>query len=514
MKPLPISKQSFRSMREYGFLYVDKTEHLWRMAHLPKQYFYSRPRRFGKSVTLETLKELFLGSRHLFEGLWIYDRWDWSKKYPVIHIAFNKIGYLEIGLENAITQVLKGIAGKHGLSLENETPGLLFEELIQKLHDSQGAVVVLIDEYDKPMIDYLNKENLHQAKENQKTLKAFYSVLKGSEDMLRFLFITGVSKFSKVSVFSDLNHLSDLTMHPAYAAMTGYTQPELEHYFEEYLAQQQANSGQTREQLLASLCLWYDGYTWDAKTHVYNPFSILSFFDQGIFTNFWFQTGTPTFLIRLLKERLYFDFDNVKADDSIFESYELDKLDTVPLLFQTGYLTIKEMDAEFGTYVLGYPNREVKESMLRHLFGAFSHREASGSTGVIQDLAKALRRHDLDETMRLFNNLFQAIPKDIFIAHSEAYFHSVIYLTFLYLGLFVEAETHSGNGHLDAAVTLADRIYIFEFKLDKTAEYALSRLKAKDYAARFRLKGLDIIGVGVRCSSKKRLLSDWKEEKV
>ncbi len=513
MKPLPLSKQSFRAIRREDFLYVDKTEHIWRMARYSRQYFLSRPRRFGKSLTIETLRRLFMGEKELFEGLWIYDHWDWTKSFPVIHIAFNEIGYLTVGLEKALHNTINSIAAEHQLTLEAESYDQRFAELVRKMGKDQG-VVILIDEYDKPLIDYLNKENLHQAKENREILKAFYGVLKGADDYLRFLLITGVSKFSRVSIFSDLNHLIDLTINTNFTTLTGYTQEELEQNFDEYLVQYSQEMGIEKAAMLEKIRQWYDGYTWDGKNHVYNPWSVMTFFNGGGLSNHWFQTGTPTFLIKLLKERFFYDFEKVETSNAIFESYDLENLETVALLFQTGYLTISSKEEEDGTYILDYPNKEVKESMLRHLLGGFSHSSSVTNSAIIRRLAAAMRRQDMTAALEILDGFFQAIPADIFIANREEYYHSVVYLAFMYLGLFVEAEVHTGKGHLDAAVTTADRIFIFEFKLDHSAEVAMEQIHRNNYAARYRHKMLPITAIGVNFSSAQKRIGEWKTEEL
>jgi hypothetical protein len=512
LQSLPLSKQSFRSIRNGGYLYVDKTEFILNLAKQDKQYFFARPRRFGKSLACETLQALFLGEKHLFEGLYIYDKWDWSKKYPVLHIKFNKTGYLDIGLPKALDGVIDDFAKDYGITLTKESLGQRFEELIRNLWTEGRGVVVIIDEYDKPLIDYLNKDDLPTAKANQATLKAFYSVLKGSEDYLRFLFITGVSKFSRVSVFSDLNHLTDISIHKQFISLAGYTQDEVERNFQPHLQEASIEHNLEMPILLAKIKHWYDGYTWDGKTHLYNPFSFMSFLDSGFFMNYWFKTGTPTFLIRLLKQINEYDFEEVHTSSIIFDSYDVDNLEPVPLLFQTGYLTIKSMDTERGVFTLGYPNHEVKDSFLQYLIGAFSYRDATKVAPIIFRLRDTLEAHNLEGVKKAINDMLQSIPKDIFLADREAYYHSVIYLSFLYLGTQVEAETHTGEGHLDAGVTLADHIYLFEFKLDRTGDYALKYMKDRNYAARFQQKGLPITGIGVSFSSETRKINGWEIE--
>ena len=306
MKKLPIGLQDFARLRKEDYLYVDKTELLYQLATGGVYYFLSRPRRFGKSLLVSTLSELFQGNQTLFEGLWIHDHWDWQQTNPIIHLSLNSLGYKEVGLERALTLRLNKIAAQYGLTLQSEANALRLQELIERLHASFGQAVVLIDEYDKPILDYL--DDLPRAQAHRELLKSFFSVLKDADPHLRFVLLTGVSKFSRVSIFSELNNLNDLTVHARYATLLGYTQKELEHYFADRIDQLASDFG-GREALLSQIKQWYNGYSWDAQHYVYNPFSILSFFDKRTFENFWFETGTPTFLVKLLNRQQKYDLE-------------------------------------------------------------------------------------------------------------------------------------------------------------------------------------------------------------
>lgn len=361
---LPIGIQSFSELRTRNMLYVDKTPQIHRLISTGKYYFLSRPRRFGKSLTLSTLRAIYEGKRELFQGLWIENQWDWEKVHPVIHLSFSSIGYRTLGLEAAIAAELHIISKTFGVELQEQAIDRQFDELIRKLAQRDGKVVVLIDEYDKPLIDYL--DDIPLAKANQQVMKTFYSVIKDSDPYLQFLLITGVSKFSKVSIFSDLNHLFDLTFAREAVALTGYTQTELEHYFTPYMQEMEDNLGLDHTALLEKMREWYNGYSWDGRTRVYNPFSILNFFRAGDFRNFWFETGTPTFLLKLLREQNLYKLDNLTVHERTFSSYDIEYLQALPILFQTGYLTIKAKQA-FGLYTLDYPNSEVRESLLDYI---------------------------------------------------------------------------------------------------------------------------------------------------
>jgi hypothetical protein len=507
-KKLPIGLQSFRKLREEDFLYIDKTEMIHRMVTEGNYYFLSRPRRFGKSLTLSTIRELFSGHKELFAGLWVERNWNWDEKHPIIHISFSSIGFKELGLEKATEIRLREIARENGLILEKEGLSQQFEELIKKL-SVKNKVVLLIDEYDKPIIDFL--DDIPHAKANQQFLKTFYSIIKDADIHIRFLLITGVSKFSKVSIFSELNNLNDLTIDRRFADMLGYTQTELEFSFDEYLMEAQKRLGLDRHSLLQMIRDWYNGYSWDGKTFVYNPFSILNFFQKADFQNFWFSTGTPTFLIKLLRDREQVELENIKVDQSVFESYDLDHLDTLSLMFQTGYTTIKSI-GEFGIYTLDYPNKEVKESMLRHLIGEFRHASPALTTPIVVRLRQTFLENDLEEVITIINGLFKSIPSHLFIKEKEAYYHSIVFLVFQYLGQFIEAEAHTSDGRADAVVQTQDRIYILEFKLDKSAREAMEQIRAKGYAEKYKLPGKEVVGIGINFSSSTKSVAEWLTE--
>ena len=505
---LPIGQQDFRGIREEGALYVDKTEHIHRLVTAGKYFFLARPRRFGKSLTLSTINELFSGSRELFEGLWIEDWWDWSRTNPVIHIGFSRLGYQDIGLEQAILRELDLQAEHFGIELAGEGISFRFQELLIKLNEQSGRVVVLIDEYDKPLIDYLSKEELPRALEHQRLLKSFYSILKDNDAKLRFLLVTGVSKFSKVGVFSDLNNLSDVTLSAATACLMGITSHELEIHFGQAIdaMQQEMKQPNLRDEIRE----WYNGYSfYDGERAVYNPFSILSYFSEGRFKNFWFATGTPTFLVDLMRERLYFELKQQHIDESGFEAYQLDRLETTPLLFQTGYLTIKAYDPQFRLYTLDYPNREVKDSMLRYLIGAFSHTPAFTSTTAVARLHKAFQTNDIEEAVALINDLFQSIPHQLFVDAKENLYHALIHLLFTYLGQFMQSEVSTLRGRIDAVVQTDTHVYIMEFKLDQSAETALAQIKERDYAAAYQLGEREVVAVGVNFSSEEKRIDGW-----
>lgn len=506
LKKLPVGIQTFEEIINDGYLYIDKTQGLHELITTGKYYFLSRPRRFGKSLTLSTLKAIFTGQKALFAGLWIEKRRDWGKTNPVIHLQTSKLDYQTLGLDAALQRALHQIAGQYGMNITAPSLKTLFAELLEKLAQQQGKVVLLIDEYDKPLIDYV--DNIEQAKANQQTLKNFYSVIKDSDPYLQFLLITGVSKFSKVSVFSDLNNLYDISRDHRFAGLVGYTQDELEHYFSPYLPAVGQRLKMDRASLLVQLKDWYNGYSWDAETFVYNPFSILSFFQAQSFENFWFETGTPTFLIRLLREQQLFNLDNQQASSLVFSSYDIERLQILPILFQTGYLTIKAKD-EFDLYQLSYPNREVRNSMLMYLIGDIRHDDPTATTPLVVHLHKAFQSNDLEQVVSIIKTIFKKIPSHIFIKEAESYYHSLIYLVFFYLGQYTQAEVNDSTGRIDCVVQTRTHIYIIEFKLDKSAEIALQQVRDKDYAGAYRTDPRQKVLVGINFSSKHKTVDGW-----
>ena len=510
MKKLPIGLQDFARLRQEGYLYVDKTELLYQLATSGVYYFLSRPRRFGKSLLVSTLAELFQGQQELFEGLWVHDRWDWNKTYPVVHLSMNSLGYKEVGLEKALMLRLEKIAAHYGLILQSEANSLRLQELIELLHDSFGKAVVLIDEYDKPILDYL--DDLPQATHHRELLKSFYAVLKDADPHLRFVLLTGVSKFSRVSIFSELNNLKDLTVHSQYATLLGYTQAELEHYFADRIEQLAPDFG-GREALLDQIKQWYNGYSWDAKHFVYNPFSILNFFDRATFENFWFETGTPTFLIKLLNQERQYDLEDVQARPLVFSSFELERIQPLALLFQTGYVTIKAVDKN-RIYTLSYPNYEVKDSLLQYLLAEYSHQYPSDTSLLAFQMKQALEQGDITEFAVTLNSLFASIPYQIFIADKEAYYHSITFLALSLVGSFVQVEVSQAKGRPDAVVHTEQTIYVLEFKLDKSAEVALEQIREKGYAQSYLALGRTVKAVGLNFSSQDKALNQWMEEEI
>jgi hypothetical protein len=496
----PLGQQDFREIILDGKIYVDKTHFVYQLITTQKYYFLSRPRRFGKSLFLSTLDYLFQGEKELFKGLYIYDKWHFEA-YPIIRISFSSIGYREIGLQIAIEQVLIEIANSYQIKLSKNNNSLNFQELIQKLHQKyQKGVVILIDEYDKPLIDYLNKDNLHQAKENREILKSFYSILKDADPYLKFLLITGVSKFSKVSIFSDLNNLTDLSTQLDYNEICGISQAELELNFEEEL------KIYDKEEIKR----WYNGYKFHINGEtLYNPFSLLSFFSgKGDYQNFWYTTGTPTFLMKMCREQHLYKFEEISLNKGDLGNFDIENLKIFPVLFQTGYITIKGENALLRNYKLSFPNLEVRESYLRSLTDQYIHGNTESSSAILENLLESLQTKDVEKMKTAINAAFAHIPYDLWQKENEAYYHAIVHLLFSLLHVYIFSEVHTQNGRADAIVIHENEIYCMEFKLNQSAEMALAQIKTKGYTERFKEKGIPIHYIGINFNSENRKVEE------
>jgi hypothetical protein len=512
MKNLPIGIQTLTEIRNRNCVYVDKTQLVHQLVTTGKYYFFARPRRFGKSLLISTLKELFLGNKAVFERLWIENKWDWTKKNPVLHFSFDAMSYTQLGLKDAIIQELKLLSNHYEIELTATDYKTQFKELISKASKKHGKVVVLIDEYDKPIIDFLEKETIEQAKANRDILREFYSVLKNADADLELVFITGISKFSKVSIFSLLNNLKDISLSEQYATLTGYTQEELEYYFADYLQEIQTKLKLSREELLKHTKIWYNGYSWDGISRVYNPFGTLNFLSDKVFRNYWFSTGSPNFLIAQMRKHTQFAVENTIANNITLERYDIENLELIPLLFQTGYLTVKEMDVMTGDMVLDYPNKEVRESMYQFLIDDLAKSQIRTHTGrTIQDMNKALISKDLGQVKEIINGLLADMPFHTFDKQTEGLYHGLVHLIFSYLGMFVQSEVHSSRGRADAVVQTMTDIFIFEFKFNKTAQEALDQIHNKKYADKYRASNKPITGIGLNFNPNERQIDGWIE---
>jgi len=502
MRKYPIGLQDFREIITGNYIYIDKTEIINQLITSGKYYFLSRPRRFGKSLLLSTIKEIYSGSKDLFKGFWIENNWDWNKIHPVIHLKFASMGYESLGLENAIINSLNEIGQQYGIVLQNQFLDLRFKELITKLSVDK-KVVILIDEYDKPIIDYLEK--LEIAYENRTVLKRFYSVLKDNDQNIEFLLITGVGKFTKVSIFSDLNNLQDISIDKNFSTLVGITQKELDFTFSKEIEEFSIEN----ENIRADIKRFYNGYSWGSKETVYNPFSVLNFMKTGEMKIFWFETGTPTFLIEQVKKRSLFNFEEIDADLDSLSDLNIDHINSTALLFQTGYLTITDYDKETGIYTLKYPNKEVKDSLNRRLLVAYRYSEQGTSTPLVIHLLKAFKANDIEEVVNIINTAFETIPYDLWKGATELHYHALTHLIFTLLGSFTESEVHSARGRCDMIVKTATHIFALEFKLDKPAELALNQIEEKGYLKPFALDPRTKVTIGISFSSEKKGIESY-----
>lgn len=510
MQRYPVGIQDFSELRKGGYVYVDKTALAYKIINQSKYYFLSRPRRFGKSLFVSMLECLFQAGgdprkKEYFEGLNIYEKWNWEETNPVIKISFSNIGHKSMGLEQAIQKVLNEIADKYSVQFEAVEIDQKFKELIEKLSVKYGNVVILIDEYDKPIIDFLGTDN-PKAIENRNIMKSFYSILKDADPYLKLVFITGVSQFSRVSIFSDLNNLRDLTVNKEFEAICGISQAELESNFvEEY---QQYDTTKMKK--------WYNGYSWGGKNQMYNPFSLLSFFvSNGEFNNYWFETGTPTFLLNLNLSNQKYDFEDIKIPSLQLKAYDIERLQLIPLMFQTGYLTIKNYDEEDDLYELSYPNEEVRRSYVSLLADAYTHSYNEPIQVMATEIRNALRIADLKKVESILNSVFKSLPYEVWQKENEHFYHAIIHLTFRLLGIYVESQVQTSDGRMDALVKVNDYVYAFEFKLDESAENALQQVKDKGYLQPYFHQNKYCIGVGINFSTATKKVEKlvWEEMK-
>ena len=531
-RKLPIGVQSFEKLRRAGYLYIDKTSFLWQLVQVSSPYFLSRPRRFGKSLFLSTLAAYFRGQKELFKGLYLEkaeeeqaaqeNRTPWQA-YPVLYLDFNTGQYeLSGALDETLSYFLDTEEPKYNLQKNGLSHAKRFTSLIQAAYQQTGKqVVILVDEYDKPLLQTMGvNEELNEHYRN--TLKAFYSVIKTCDQYIRFAFLTGVTKFSKISIFSDLNNLKDISLHESYAGMCGITQKELETNFQPEVQALAEKQKLDYPQALAALKQWYDGYLFHpAGVGMYNPYSILNAFDDKELKSYWFGTGTPTFLVNFLKEAHYYipNLDGkVELDEEGLQTYRAVAQDALPILFQAGYLTIKEYISDLRLYRLGFPNNEVRYGFLRNLLPAYSD-VPFGQTGVwVGRFIQDIRKGNVDEFMERMQVIISSIPYDDFpkdkLKLREQNYQTAVYLVFALMGQFVETEVHSAKGRADCIVQTAASVYIFEFKLsgNGNAEDALNQIKKNGYAERYKADSKKIVLVGSSFDEETRTIKAWKTE--
>ncbi len=507
-KKLPIGIQTFENLIVEGYYYVDKTPFVHELTSQGKYYFLSRPRRFGKSLFLSTIKAAYEGRRDLFQGFYLHDHWDWEVVHPVVHVSFGSGVIRDRNeLETSFAEILYDHSLKYELEYNKKSLKGQFTELIYTLYQRyQQKVVILIDEYDKPILD--NIERKETAIAVREELKNYYSVIKDSDPYIEFVFITGVSKFSKVSLFSGLNNLKDITIDKRYSALCGYTQEELETVFADRL--QDVNLEEVKD--------WYNGYNW-LGTEVYNPFDILLYLDSKEFSNYWFETGTPSFLIKLLYAGQYSipAMERLSAGEEIVGSFDVESINAETLLFQAGYLTIAHFEqiGTFRRYELTYPNMEVKSSLNNSILSTLAQ-DRLAKTKNQSNLIDALLANDLDHLRDIFQAFFASIPHDWYrknqLSGYEGYYASIVYCYFAALGLDVRPEEITNKGRMDLVLRFQDRVYVIEFKVVEQAEEgkALEQIKAKGYGDKFAGQEVYLIGVEFSGADRNVVGFEWE----
>jgi hypothetical protein len=512
MRKLPIGIQTFEDIRTNNYLYVDKTALVWRIANTGKPYFLSRPRRFGKSLLLSTFEAYFEGKKELFKGLAIEKMETEWKQYPVLHLDLNAEKYdSPERLGNILSNQLTQWEALYGKGADENTLSTRFSGIIRRACEQAGCgVVVLVDEYDKPLLQALGDNDLLE--EYRKTLKAFYGVLKSADRYLRFAFLTGVTKFSQVSVFSDLNQLNDISLDYAYATVCGITRQELAETFAPEIEEFGRVNNLSAEETVDKMARQYDGYHFHPKREgVFNPFSVLNAFSKWELGSYWFQTGTPTFLVEMLQETEY-DLrtllDGIEAPASMFTEYRVDAGNPIPLIYQSGYLTIKDYDERFRNYLLCFPNDEVKYGFISFLMPFYTGVKNDDQGFYIGKFINELESGDYDAFLTRLQAFFADFSYEL-NAKTERHYQVVFYLVFKLMGQFTQAEVKSAKGRADAVVKTPKYIYVFEFKLNGTAEEALQQIDDKGYLIPYQADGREVIKIGVEFSKEERNISRW-----
>jgi hypothetical protein len=514
MQKLPIGIQTFSEIREQNYLYVDKTQDIFKLIDTGKYFFLSRPRRFGKSLLLDTLHELFEGNKKLFTGLWIEDKIAW-KPYPVIRIDFGKVVSKDGDLkESLLSEINKNASRLNVINDSSSTPSLAFGNLLNSLCSKYGknSVVLLIDEYDKALVDYIESPEVFN--QNRDLLNGFYTNIKSYDACIKFTFMTGVSKIGKMSLFSGLNNINDISLDQEYANICGITQNELLQYFDVYINRLAEGLNKNIPETTELLKNWYNGYSWNGIDTLFNPYSLLNVFQKKVFQNYWFDTGTPTFLIKMVRQnqRLFDTFKNYVLGDSwAMSSFDPASNDDIGLMFQTGYLTIKEReessDYAIPSYKLGFPNQEVEHSFAKYLLAEYIKISPEKMANDLSlPMRKALYESDLAGFISLIKVAFSKIPYSLYI-EQEAFYHSMLMILMLSTGITMRTEELSSQGRSDLVLETPTHLYIFEFKVNQNAKTAIEQIRKKGYANPYLSSMKEITLVGI--NFKNRELNDW-----
>lgn len=510
----PIGIQNFEDIRKNDYVYVDKTALLYNLVEEGKYYFLSRPRRFGKSLLISTLEAYFQGKKELFEGLAISELEKEWESYPILHLDLNSREYKdESSLEAELNRHLEQWEKLYGDEFRTRATEERFLQVIDKAYEkTRKQVVILVDEYDKPMLQAIDNKELQDAYRGK--LKAFYSVLKTQDAKIRFAFLTGVTKFGKVSVFSDLNNLTDISFDEDYTTLCGVTEEELHKYFDDSIKLLADKNNMDVSQTYEQLKDYYDGYHFAYDTPgIYNPFSILNTLKKGRYNDYWFETGTPTFLVYQLQKTGYrldeMTEENLSSD--ILNSIDIMDQNPLPLLYQSGYLTIKDYDAEFKTYLLDFPNKEVRDGFIKYLVPYYLPRNNSKSTFDISRFVMEVRSGKAEDFMRRLDAFF-ANGDYALMGDKELYFQNAVYVFFTLMGFYVDVERHTTDGRMDILMQTSDYIYILELKIDQNADVALRQIEEKGYASPFVADPRKLFKIGINFSTEKRRIDDWKIE--
>jgi hypothetical protein len=511
LQNLPIGIQSFEKLRKGDYLYVDKTDLIYRLVTTGCYYFLSRPRRFGKSMLLSTLQAYFSGQKELFEGLAISRlEKDWNT-YPILHLDLNTEVYADVkALENKLNAALSSWEDTYGRNPVEQSFPTRFEGVIRRAYEKTGrGVVILVDEYDKPVLQAVEDEELQETYRN--ILKGFYGALKSMDGCIQFAFLTGVTKFGKISVFSDLNNLYDISMDKTYISICGITDEELDTVLTPYIQRLSTTMNLTYDEVREQLRKQYDGYHFCANSiGIYNPFSILCTFRSNEFKNYWFETGTPSYLVYLLKKHHYnleYMTSAVVGND-VLNSVDSQSTDPLPVIYQSGYLTIKDYNPRFKVYTLGFPNAEVEEGFMNFLLPYYAQLPETQSGFSIMNFVSEVEAGKVDDFLKRLSSLFANTPYEL-VKDLENYYQNVLFIVSELMGFYVKVEYHTSDGRIDMVLQTDDYTYVMEFKLDGTAEEAMQQIDSKNYALPFAVDRRKLIKVGINFSSTTRNIERW-----
>ena len=515
LKQYPVGIQTFEEIVKRNLLYIDKTEYVYRMTHGGGKYFFlSRPRRFGKSLLTSTFQSYFEGKRDLFKGLAIeLLEKDWTE-YPVLHLDMSGGKHLDREeLERYILYILKQNEKKFGIESDIEDTNIRLNNLIVKVYEKTGRqVVVLIDEYDAPLLDVVHEEKMLPVLRN--VMRNFYSPLKKCEPYMRFVFLTGITKFSQLSIFSELNNITNVSMDDEYAGICGITKDELQTQMAADIEALGEKMGKTREETLEALQRYYDGYHFsEISPDVFNPFSLLSAMAKGKLDYYWFASGTPTYLIEMLDkfQVMPSEIGGCEADKSEFDAPTERMTTIMPLLYQSGYITIKGYDSETELYLLDIPNKEIRVGLYRSLLPHYIGANTVKGTTTIAKMSAAIRHNRIDEALQMLQTYLATVPYCDNTDY-EGHYQQMMYVIFSILNNYVDVEVHTPRGRVDMVLRTATHLYLFELKLGQSADAAMRQIDLKEYAKRFALCGLPVVKVGINFDVEKHNITEWKIE--